>query len=195
MTFDEYAARYSSLKSEILRLKEQRKLLASDAYRRFLNDVEEARAGEEMPRDVFLPKDPDRRLRRAWRLYRKYLIRLSRACDLIALPNVRFFAIQRYLYGLTHEEIALRGHYAVRTVYRQSREARRQMTAFLLKMMPSVRRIPRQRYRLSAVGRARICARKAEMEWRRRAPKRKSTQRPFTVRPEYAFSGKTKRDG
>lgn len=194
MTFEEYVGRYSSLKGIILHFQEQKNLMESDPYLHFLNDVDAAGAADDLPNGVFLPSDMDRRLHRAWRLYRKYLIRLARACDLVRGLSVRDLAIKHYLYGLTHEEIAERGHYGVRTVYRQSREARRQIREYLLLMMPCVKRIPPQKFRLTESGRQTVRARCLQMEWRRRAPKRKGYQHSFTVRPERAFFGKTMPD-
>ena len=191
MTFEEYTARYSSLKSLILHYEEKRALRASDAYRSFLQNVELSGAASEMPTGVFLPENLNERIARAWRLYRKYLVRLARACDMLRDPALRSFAVNRYLYGLTHEEIAQRGHYAIRTVYRQSREVKKQLRGFLLLMMPNARRTPPQTYRLCAKGRQTVASRKKIAEWERRKPHRAEWQRPFTVKPENVCFGRT----
>ncbi len=178
-------ARFEALKRKITEIQREKCLRASPQFRLFIDQARQTRALAILPESVVMPeKEWEIRIRRMQRLYCKYAARIAAACEKIDSGPIRQYAIQRYLYGCTHEEIADRSFYSLRTVYRQGARAKKELRARLLKEMPQVRRTKTHRYRLSETGLRAIRRRKSRDLAQRKFFHRSPQLRPFRVRLE-----------
>ena len=92
------------------------------------------------------PERLEERVERCRRLCRRYAARIARAIAGIRDQYLKEYALYHYLYGLTHEEIAERSYFCVRTVYRHGRQAKKELERELLKLMPRVKKTDPARF-------------------------------------------------
>lgn len=161
MTFEEYIGRYRLLQRALERDERMLELMGRTEYGAFLQRFR----AEDSP--VLAPllttqKGVRERIRRRQRLCLRYAERIARAAARISSPVMQQYALYRYLYGMTHEDIADQSFFCVRTVYRHATRARRELNLALLQVMPKVKRtkgarytskkpLPRKSYALSPV--------------------------------------------
>ncbi len=147
MTLDEYIARFRLLQHSAEKDERSLNLYSSGAYRSFLRRFEGAK--DPLLSSVLISEKKLRQdFEKKQRLCERYAIRLTRAISLIESPQLREIALCRYLYGLTHEEIAEQSFFCVRTVYRHSKKAKEELRKAMLRVQPKRIRIQRARYRV-----------------------------------------------
>ena len=145
MTFEEYLARYRLLQHALERDEQSLRLMEKSAYRSFSERF--AAASSPTLRALAASKESLRaRAAHRRRLCERYALRLARAVALIPAGELREYARYRFLYGLTHEEVAEVSFYSVRTVYRFAKNARLEMEKAMRAVSPKARRTPPARY-------------------------------------------------
>lgn len=147
MTLEEYVGRFRLLQHSAEKAQRRLELYSSGAYQSFLRRFE----GSCHPAlsSVLLTTESLRKdLEKKQRLCERYAIRLTRAISLMEAGELKDYALQHYLYGLTHEQIAEQSFFCVRTVYRYARAARRALTRAMLQVKPKSVRTAPCRYRV-----------------------------------------------
>lgn len=139
MTLDEYITRFRLLQRSAEQEEKRLNLLKGRAYQRFSARFAKAQSPL-LSAYVVTVQEVENRWRRKQRLCERYGERIARATSLIESPVLREYALCRYLYGLTHEEIAEQSFYCVRTVYRHGKQAKKELEKALLSLMPKPRR-------------------------------------------------------
>ena len=125
-------------------------LIQSPAYRSFLTCIGDVQ-NPVLRQCIADQKEIERSLKRKKRLYQRYALRLARAIAAISIPELRKYALYRYLYGLTQEEIADWSLWSVRTVYRYGKQAKKAIEEALLQVSPKCKRIPHAVFRVKGV--------------------------------------------
>lgn len=147
MTLEEYVGRFRLLQHSAEKAQRRLELFASGAYQGFLKRFEACGRPELSP--VLLSTEELRRdFAKKQRLCERYAIRLTRAISLMEPGELRDYALQHYLYGLTHEQIADQSFYCVRTVYRYARHARLALMKAMKQVEPKPLRTAPHRYRI-----------------------------------------------
>jgi len=145
LTFEEYLTRYRLLQHSVEKDQRSVGLLQGEAYRSFCHHFEHTK-DPYLSVSILTKRNLEERVRRRRRLCERYAARIARAAERIADPELREYARFRYLYGLTHEQIADCSFYSVRTVYRHAGKAREAMKKSLLEISPKWKRIPPARF-------------------------------------------------
>ncbi len=83
------------------------------------------------------------KLEKKKRLYDRYIVKLSRACEMIRDERYRDFIVLHYVYDIPAEDIAERKCYAQRSVYRIGKQARKKLSEVLLSLSPKPKRTER----------------------------------------------------
>ncbi len=147
MTLEEYIARFRLLQHSAEKDERSLALYSSGAYHAFLRRFEGAK--DPLLSSVLLSEQKLRHdFAKKQRLCEKYAVRLTRAISLIRSPQLREIALCRYLYGLTHEEIAEQSFFCVRTVYRYSKKAKEELRKAMLLVQPKRIRIKDARFQV-----------------------------------------------
>lgn len=147
MTLDEYVARFRFLQHSAEKDERSLKLLSSGAYRAFLHRFEKAQ--DPMISSVLISEKALRKsLDKKQRLCERYALRLTRAIAQIPPGELKEYALNHFLYGLTHEEIAEQSFYSVRTVYRYAKKAKEALTRAMLSVQPRRIRTKPARYKV-----------------------------------------------
>ncbi|MBR5294971.1 MAG: hypothetical protein IKU24_00095 [Clostridia bacterium] len=140
MTLDEYIARYRLLQYSAEKDERCLALYSSGAYHSFLHRFENAK--DPILSSVMISEQKLRRnYEKKQRLCERHAIRLTRAISLIENKELREYALCRFLYGLTHEEIAEQSFFCVRTVYRYGKKAKEELRKAMLRVQPKRIRI------------------------------------------------------
>lgn len=148
MTFDEYLSRYRLLEHAVERDEKNLKMLKNSAFYKFSE-----RYGSS--RDALLRSCAEEesvleeRIRRRKRLCERYAIRLSHGIAAMEPGERKEYARYHFLFGMSNEAFAEISHYSVRTVYRFSREAKKELLRCLLAQSPKPRRISHGRFRVT----------------------------------------------
>ena len=145
MTFDEYMIRFRLVQRETEQEEKRLNLLKGKAYQRFSKCFSQTE-NPLLSALVLSAQKVEKRWKHKQRLCERYGERIARAIDLIESPVLREYALCRYLYGLTHEEIAEQSFYCVRTVYRHGKAAKKELEKALLSLMPHVKRTKAGRF-------------------------------------------------
>ncbi len=147
MTLEEYIARFRLLQHSAEKDERSLALFSSGAYHSFLHRFESAK--NPLLSSVILSEKKLREdFEKKQRLCERYAIRLTRAISLIESRQLREYALCRFLYGLTHEEIAEQSFFCVRTVYRYGKKAKEELRQAMLRVQPKRVRIPSCRFRV-----------------------------------------------
>lgn len=147
MTLDEYVARFQLLQHSAEKDERSLKLMSSGAYQAFLHrfgNAQDPMISSLLISEVALRKKYEKKQR----LCERYALRLTRAISQIPSGELREYALNHFLYGLTHEEIAEQSFYSVRTVYRHAKKAKEALRCALLSVQPKLRRTQPGRYRV-----------------------------------------------
>lgn len=147
MTFEEYVGRFRLLQHGAEKAQRRLELYSSGAYQGFLSRFEGC-GRPELSSVIFSTEELQRDLAKKQRLCERYAVRLTRAISLMESGELRDYALQHYLYGLTHEQIADQSFFCVRTVYRYARHARLALMEALKKVHPKAVRTEPCRYRI-----------------------------------------------
>lgn len=147
MTFDEYYARYRLLRISLDKKDRMRSMLNRKDYRSFL-DRFGGGVAPALNNLLITDKELEESIARRTKLAGRYAARLAKAAENIASPPLREYAVLRFVYGLTHEEIADLSFYSVRTVYRHSHQAKKALEAELRKIKPKAKKA-KGKYRLT----------------------------------------------
>lgn len=139
MTFDEYMARFRLLQHGAEQDERTLKLLQGKAYRAFAGRFEKTE-DPVLSALLLTEKRIRERHEKRQRLCERYARRIATAVSRIESPALREYALYRYLYGLTHEEIAEQSFFCVRTVYRHGKQAKKELEKALLDLQPRPRR-------------------------------------------------------
>lgn len=147
MTLDEYVTHFRLLQHSAEKDERSLNLLSSGAYKAFLHRFE--RAQDPVISSVLISeKDLRKRLDKKQRLCERYALRLTRAINLITPGELKEYALNHFLYGLTHEEIAEQSFYSVRTVYRYAKKAKEELRKAMLKVQPRLIRTEPRKYKV-----------------------------------------------
>ena len=158
LTFDEYVGRYRMLQHVLERDEKSLALMEKEAYKDFARRF--GKADDPVLRKYATEWEELKfRTEKKRRLCERYAERLARAIFLIPYGEVQEYARYHYLYGFTNEEFSEVSSYSLRTVYRLSIRAKRELTASLLRVQPVRKRLygkkfkgsgalPRKSYRL-----------------------------------------------
>lgn len=147
MTLDEYIARFRLLQHSAEKDERSLALYSSGAYHAFLRRFEGAK--DPLLSSVLISEQKLRQdFEKKQRLCERYAVRLTRAISQIESSQLREIALCRYLYGLTHEEIAEQSFFCVRTVYRYSKKAKEELRKAMLSVQPKQVRINDRRYHI-----------------------------------------------
>lgn len=147
MTLEEYVGRFRLLQHSAEKAQRRLELFSSGAYQGFLKRFE----GSEHPElslVLFSTESLRRDFEKKQRLCERYAVRLTRAISLMEAGELRDYALQHYLYGLTHEQIADQSFFCVRTVYRYARHARLALMEAMKRVEPKPTRSAPCRYRI-----------------------------------------------
>lgn len=147
MTFEEYVGRFRLLQHSAEKAQRRLELFSSGAYQGFLHRFEGS-CHPSLSSVVFSTEKLQKELAKKQRMCERYAIRLTRAISLMEPGELRDYALQHYLYGLTHEQIADQSFFCVRTVYRYARHARLALIEALKKVGPKPIRTDPHRYRV-----------------------------------------------
>ena len=147
MNLEEYVGRFRLLQHSAEKAQRRLELYSTGAYQGFLRRFEGCRHPE-LSSVLFTTESLKKDLEKKQRLCERYALRLTRAIYLMEPGELRDYALNHYLYGLTHEQIAEQSFFCVRTVYRYARKAREALTASMLKIKPKAIRTEPQRYRI-----------------------------------------------
>ena len=145
MTLEEYLTRYRLLQRSLEEDERMLSLMNQTAYAAFLRRFGGADSAALSP-FLVTRTSLEKRLERRGRLCLRYAERIALAASRIYSPVLRRHALNRYLFGMTFEDIARETGYSLRTVYRQDSRARLQMQAALRAVMPRPRRCPPGRF-------------------------------------------------
>lgn len=145
MTLEEYVARFRLLQLSAEKDERSLKLMSSGAYQAFLHRF--GRAQDPILSSVIISESALRKnYEKKQRLCERYAHRLTCAISLIPSGELKEYALNHFLYGLTHEEIAEQSFYSVRTVYRHGKKAKEALRRALLSVMPKIRRTEAKRF-------------------------------------------------
>ena len=148
MTFEEYLARFHLIQHAINKDEKMLELFSGPGFGSFLRRFAESQ-NPTLKKFLISPEALKKRIAKRKRLAEKYAIRLARACNLMENPELREYAVYHFLSGLTHEDLAERSHFCVRTVYRQGKKARKELEKCLLLVMPKRKRITGKKFTCS----------------------------------------------
>ena len=147
MTLDEYVDRFRLLQHSAEKDERSLKLMSSGAYRAFLHRFENVQ--DPIFSSVLISEKALRKsLEKKQRLCERYALRLTRAISLLPPGELKEYALNHFLYGLTHEEIAEQSFYSVRTVYRYAKKAKEELRLAMLSIQPKLVRTEPGRYRV-----------------------------------------------
>ena len=141
MTMEEYLARFRLLQHAAEKDERTLALLKSPAYRSFIHRFKNSE-DPVLSCTVLTEKALTARLEKRQRLCERYASRIARVIAGIQTPELKEYALYHFLYGLTHEEIAERSYFSVRTVYRHAKKAREDLRIELLRVSPKIKKIP-----------------------------------------------------
>ncbi len=147
MTFEEYVGRFRLLQHSAEKAQRRLELFSSGAYQGFMKRFEGC-GRPELSSVIFSTEQLERDLAKKQRMCERYAIRLTRAISLMEAGELRDYALQHYLYGLTHEQIADQSFFCVRTVYRYARHARLALMKAMKQVAPKPIRTAPCRYRI-----------------------------------------------
>ena len=147
MTLEEYVGRFRLLQHSAEKAQRRLELLSSGAYQGFLKRFEGCERPE-LTSVLFSTERLRRDYAKKQRMCERYAIRLTRAISLMEAGELRDYALQHYLYGLTHEQIADQSFFCVRTVYRYARHARLALMEAMKRVEPKPIRTAPRRYRI-----------------------------------------------
>lgn len=145
MTLEEYVARFRLLQHSAEKDERSLALMSSGSYRAFLHRFGNVK-NPVFTSILISEKVLRRNLAKKQRLCERYALRLTRAISLIPPGELKEYALNHFLYGLTHEEIAEQSFYSVRTVYRYAKKAKEELRKALLQVQPKLRRTKPCRY-------------------------------------------------
>lgn len=145
MTLEEYIGRYRLLQRALERDERMLELMGRTEYSAFLRRFQAVESPVLAPL-LTTQSGVRERIERRQRLCLRYAERIARAVARIPSPVLQQYAMCRYLYGMTHEDIAEQSFFCVRTVYRHATQARRELNRALLAVMPKVRRTKAARF-------------------------------------------------
>lgn len=149
MTLEEYLTRFQLLQHGVEKDERMLALLQGKAYRSFVRLFGES-PDPHLCALILSEEEVKRRMERKKRLSERYARRIAKACLKMESVELREYAICHYLYGMTHEDIAERSYFCVRTVYRQAKQAKEQLRCALLSVMPRHRRTGPGRFRVKS---------------------------------------------
>ncbi|MBP5288922.1 MAG: hypothetical protein J6Z79_03510 [Clostridia bacterium] len=149
MTLEQYMIRYRLLQRAVEQDEQLLILMEQAPYAAFLRRFGSACRGTPAPR-LLTPQSIRDRMRRRGRLCSRYAERIARAVALIHAPVIRQYAVCRYLYGMTQEDISRKCFYSLRTVYRQGARAKDAMERAMRVVSPRPARTKSTRYRSAA---------------------------------------------
>ena len=135
MNLEAYITRFRLLQRAVEKDERMLSLMGRSEYTAFLRRFGGAESTVLSPH-LLTREGVAARIRRRQRLCLRYAERITRAAERLPSPVLQQYALCRYLYGMTHEDIADESYFSVRTVYRQARMARKEMAAALLRVMP-----------------------------------------------------------
>ena len=145
MTFDEYLSRYQLLEHAVERDEKNLTMLKRSAYLIFSERY--GACSDKVLRSCAEEAETlEKRIRRRKRICERYAIRLSHGIAAMEPGECKEYARYHFLYGMSNEAFAEISHYSVRTVYRFSREAKKELFRCLLTLSPKVRKIPPARF-------------------------------------------------
>ena len=147
MTLEEYVGRYRLLQHNAEKAQRRLELYSSGAYQGFLRRFEGCRHPA-LSSVLFTTESLRKDFEKKQRLCERYAVRLTRAISLMEAGELRDYALNHYLYGLTHEQIAEQSFFCVRTVYRYARHARLALIKALKEVGPKPIRTKFHRYRV-----------------------------------------------
>jgi len=145
VNFEEYLTRFRLIQLAVEKDEKMLELYQGKAYGVFLRHFGSTHHPA-LSRHVLTPDALEQRLQRKKRLAERYAVRIARACDRIETLELREYAIYHFLYGMTHEDLAERSQFCVRTVYRQGKLAKKELEKALLSVMPKPKKIPPRRF-------------------------------------------------
>lgn len=147
MTLEEYVGRFRLLQHSAEKAQRRLELYSSGAYQGFLKRFGSC-GRPELSSVLFSTERLKEDLAKKQRMCERYAIRLTRAISLMEAGELRDYALQHYLYGLTHEQIADQSFFCVRTVYRYARHARLALMEAMKQVAPKPIRTVSHRYRI-----------------------------------------------
>lgn len=148
MTLTEYLDRYRLLQEAVAQDERNFSLLEMSPYVAFFRRFGETDNPALAPY-LLTRMNLERRLARRGRLCLRYAERLARAIGRIPSRALRQHAQLRYLYGMTHEEIARCDFISLRSEYRRARKTQKAMEQAMREVMPRPRRCPTGRFTCS----------------------------------------------
>ena len=147
MTLEEYIGRFRLLQHSAEKAQRRLELYSTGAYQGFLQRFKGCHHPE-LSSVLFTTESLREDLAKKQRLCERYAIRLTRAISLMEAGELRDYALNHYLYGLTHEQIAEQSFFCVRTIYRYARHARLALIKALHEVGPKPIRTEPHRYRI-----------------------------------------------